>query len=92
VDLYLDKKDRVWVIDVNPFGEPTCPLLFEWSEFADVSDLEVKIVENENEKLSSAKGMNRGPIDVHMAPNFQNFLNICKEQSQEPESDDDDEN
>lgn len=32
MDVYVDKKDRLWLIDFNPFGEPTCPLLFEWEE------------------------------------------------------------
>jgi hypothetical protein len=90
VDVYIDKKDRVWIIDVNPFGEPTCPLLFEWEELQQLSSLgefTTRIVENEDEKMSSTMGMSRGPVDVHLAPEFSNFLNICKQQALEPDSD-----
>jgi len=34
VDLYVDQKHRVWVLDFNPFGNPTCPMLFTWEELA----------------------------------------------------------
>lgn len=34
VDLYVDQKHRVWVLDFNPFGSPTCPILFTWEELA----------------------------------------------------------
>mmetsp|Transcript_17499 Transcript_17499/g.22689 ORF Transcript_17499/g.22689 Transcript_17499/m.22689 type:complete len:402 (+) Transcript_17499:129-1334(+) len=30
VDLYVDKKGRVWIIDFNVFGAPTDTLLFTW--------------------------------------------------------------
>jgi hypothetical protein len=32
VDLYVDKKRRVWVVDFNPFGDPSTSLLFDWEE------------------------------------------------------------
>ena len=32
VDLYVDKRRRVWIVDFNPFGEPSSPLLFDWDE------------------------------------------------------------
>ena len=32
LDVYLDKKNRIWIIDFNVFGEPTSALLFEWTE------------------------------------------------------------
>lgn len=31
-DLFVDKKKRVWVVDVNVFGPPTSALLFDWPE------------------------------------------------------------
>lgn len=41
VDLYLDQKDRVWIIDFNPWARSTDSLLFEWSELMviDVDDI-----------------------------------------------------
>jgi hypothetical protein len=32
VDLYIDKKGRVWIIDFNVFGSPTSAVLFDWEE------------------------------------------------------------
>lgn len=31
-DVYVDKARRVWVVDINVFGPPTCSLLFDWHE------------------------------------------------------------
>ncbi len=91
IDIYIDKKERIWIIDVNPFGEPTSALLFEWHELLAIEELDVRIVESEGEKLSSALGMKRGPVDVHLAPDFHNFLDICKRQAQEEDSNSDSE-
>jgi hypothetical protein len=35
IDLYIDKKDRVWIVDINPFGCPTCSLMFDWTEWVE---------------------------------------------------------
>ena len=32
MDVYVDRQKRVWIVDFNPFGEPSSSLLFEWSE------------------------------------------------------------
>jgi hypothetical protein len=32
VDVYIDKRDRVWVVDVNVFGHPTDPLLLTYRD------------------------------------------------------------
>lgn len=42
-----------------------------------------RIIESEEEKLKSTKGQFRGPIDVHMAPDFHRFMEIIKEQNAE---------
>ncbi|XP_077450492.1 translation initiation factor eIF2 assembly protein [Stigmatopora argus] len=34
LDVYRDSQGRVWLIDVNPFGKVTDPLLFTWAELA----------------------------------------------------------
>lgn len=45
LDVYVDKKSQVWLIDVNPFGNPSCALLFEWNEFP--------ILKQENESFAA---------------------------------------
>lgn len=84
MDVYIDKKDRVWVIDVNCFGLPSSSLLFEWGELESSTVCMVKIVENDGQRLQSVLGTKRGPIDVHMAPEFSKFMDICKQQQEEP--------
>jgi hypothetical protein len=32
MDLFIDKKMKVWIVDFNPFGDPSSALLFEWHE------------------------------------------------------------
>ena len=32
MDVFVDRKKRVWIVDFNPFGDPSSALLFEWSE------------------------------------------------------------
>ena len=97
MDVYVDGKDRVWVVDFNPSGEPTCALLFEWAELLEIAKssneklnshnevdqmCEFRIIENEGEVLQSSKGSHRGPIDVHAASEFKSFMDICKAQQQ----------
>lgn len=91
MDVYIDRKSRIWVIDVNPFGAPTSSLMFEWEDFTEDKDFyEFRIVENENETYKRTLGSSRGPIDVHMAEDFSKFMEICKAQHDEGSSDDED--
>ncbi len=34
MDVYVDKKDRVWLLDFSVFGGRTAALLFDWEELA----------------------------------------------------------
>ena len=197
VDLYIDRKNRAWIIDFNVFGEPTCPLLFEWNDFlldtavteaetavqttsncfntsggastvvtpppvgglvgcdkgngvemtasfspclpnppgintgtladelvmtsptpssASASSssafvrapssggsaggaegslaeqlgvVEFRVVESEDEVLQSTAGRHRGPVDVHLAPDFSSFMELCRTQQQSVDGGDD---
>jgi hypothetical protein len=37
LDVYVDKKKRVWVLDVGSFGPPCHPLLFTWEELDELA-------------------------------------------------------
>eukprot|EP01031_Cornospumella_fuschlensis_P040993 gene40993-50003_t len=68
MDLYIDQKQRLWLLDVNPFGEPTCSLLFDWAELLQHADAPsssplVRAVESAAEVLQSTAGSHRGPVD-----------------------------
>eukprot|EP01036_Dinobryon_divergens_P023655 gene23656-32027_t len=101
LDVYIDKRNRIWIIDFNVFGEPTSPLLFEWTELLPLAenaqnvedtitaiDLEdrFRVIESEADVLSSVSATSRGPIDVHMASEFADFMRICKEQQASPDT------
>lgn len=90
MDVYIDQKKRVWLIDFNPFGAPTCPLLFDWEDFVGLDKLEARIVESRDEVLPSTIGSTRGPADVHLSADFPRFMEICKQQRSEPLSDEED--
>ena len=32
MDVFIDRKKKVWIVDFNPFGDPSSGLLFEWKE------------------------------------------------------------
>lgn len=112
MDVYVDNRQRVWLVDFNPFGEPTCSLLFEWAELCNMNEsstdditsssqnaadinietthvhprydlCEFRIIESSAEVLPSTKGSTRGPIDVHAASEFRNFMELCKKQQAE---------
>jgi hypothetical protein len=72
LDVYVDKQKRVWLIDVNPFGVPTNPLLFEWVELQEASaeesacDLccEFRVVESESLVMPNQHSAAAGPVDA----------------------------
>jgi hypothetical protein len=91
MDIYIDRNDQIWVVDVNCFGLPSSSLLFDWEELFAATSCLTKYVQSEGEKLQNALGTKRGPIDVHMAPDFSNFMDICKQQQEDSSSDEDSE-
>ena len=65
MDLYIDKKERVWIIDFNTFGPITNPLLYSYDEFTSKDlHLEVRVIESDLGTLSHPSGSTRGPIDM----------------------------
>lgn len=86
----MDKNERIWIIDINAFGYPSSAFLFEWEEIIAIpaEEVQFRLVENEEQKLASTLASKRGPADVHMAPDFKDFMNICKQQNQEPNDSD----
>lgn len=70
------------MIDINVFGSPTNPLLFDWDELSSDSggELVVKLIDNPQAVLTHPSSKHRGPIDVTQAPDFSNFIEICRKQ------------
>jgi hypothetical protein len=78
VDVYVDQKDRVWVIDFNCWSHTTDALLFEWRELVSSTSLTVdqdnleddeeppqmRIVETEQQVRHDPLSSYRAPIDT----------------------------
>eukprot|EP00586_Coscinodiscus_wailesii_P021958 CAMPEP_0172495964 /NCGR_PEP_ID=MMETSP1066-20121228/79761_1 /TAXON_ID=671091 /ORGANISM="Coscinodiscus wailesii, Strain CCMP2513" /LENGTH=322 /DNA_ID=CAMNT_0013267995 /DNA_START=126 /DNA_END=1094 /DNA_ORIENTATION=+ len=72
VDLYIDTRGKVWVLDFNVWGEQTDSLLFSWDELNSggevmegVDDgLVVRLVQGEKEVRGDPLASYRAPIDV----------------------------
>ena len=81
MDVYIDKNDRVWVIDFNVWGSRTDALLFSWSELAHLQDVEMRVVETERQVRADPLSSYRAPIDVlHVGSAFDNFMGCAKNQ------------
>lgn len=82
MDLYIDKNDRVWLIDFNVWGSRTDALLFSWSELANLRDFEMRVVETERQVRADPLSSYRAPIDVlHVGSAFDNFMGLCQKPS-----------
>jgi hypothetical protein len=98
VDMYIDQKQRVWLVDFNVWGKSTDSLLFEWSELTTL-DLEeepfVRIVETTQQVRQDPLSSYRAPIDaVDLASmtrgdktEFEEFMNKCQKPTQRKEDD-----
>ena len=73
-DVYVDKNDRVWLIDFNLYHTRTDALLFTWEEIQSIASSlaslgeesmpKMRIVENENEVHYDPLASYRAPIDT----------------------------
>lgn len=68
-DIYIDKNDRVYLVDINVFGEVTDPLLFSYNELQSfnpqeaTSSIAFRIVENEQSIQPNPLATYRVPVD-----------------------------
>jgi hypothetical protein len=98
VDMYIDQKQRVWLVDFNVWGQSTDSLLFEWSELTTL-DLEeepyVRVVETTQQVRQDPLSSYRAPIDaVDLASmtrgdktEFEEFMKQCQKPTQRKEDD-----
>jgi hypothetical protein len=74
-DVYVDKQERVWLLDFNVWGRQTDTLLFEWSELLEmviptdaVHQPDIRVVETDRQVRQDPMSSYRAPIDtVHVA-------------------------
>jgi len=87
-DVYIDKKERVWLLDFNVWGRRTDALLYEWSELVSMDNRipEIRVVETEKQVRHDPLASYKAPIDtVHVASltggdqsQFQEFMDLCE--------------
>ena len=69
MDVFIDKKKKVWIVDFNPFGDPSSALLFEWHELLALlpnnikDEKELDIINNKNNESSSLEEVDIKCID-----------------------------
>lgn len=69
-DVFVDKKDRVWIIDFNPWARTTDSLLYEWSELVsmDADDARDYDAESGMRIATSEREVKHDPLASYRAP------------------------
>lgn len=95
-DVYIDKKERVWLLDFNVWGTQTDCLLFTWDELVSMVGgdesryPEMRVVETEREVHHDPLASFRAPIDtIELAAvtggdrnKFEEFMAMCERPSE----------
>jgi hypothetical protein len=104
VDIYVDQKDRVWVVDFNCWSFTTDTLLFDWSELVtkdqdsiEEEPAEMRIVETEQQVRHDPLASYRAPIDtLDLATltqgdtkHFDEFMKLCQKPTDSADSEED---
>lgn len=94
-DVYIDKKERVWLVDFNVWGRRTDALLYTWAELsgADSDIVEIRVVQSEKEVRADPLSSYRAPIDtLYMtsltggdSAKFDEFMGLCEKPRDEDE-------
>ena len=92
-DVYIDRKDRVWLLDFNVWGARTDPLLFAWSDLDIRTECEMRVVMTGKQVRSDPLASYKAPTDVvDLAANsdqFREFMAQCKRPGAEGHDQDD---
>jgi len=69
-DVFIDKKDRAWIIDFNPWSRVTDTLLYEWSELVtiDLDDARDYDAESGLRIATSEREVKHDPLASYRAP------------------------
>lgn len=100
-DVYIDKKERVWLLDFNVWGAQTDELLYTWEELVNMNGEEanypeMRVVETEREVHHDPLASYRAPIDtIELAAvagndknKFEEFMARCQRPTEVGNGDD----
>ena len=68
MDVYVDKKQKVWVVNINALGDEMNPGLFTSDEISTLmmdDSIPFRIVEEEGNTLPSEQVFYQLPVDMH---------------------------
>lgn len=69
MDVYIDKKNKVWVVNLSPFNEAMNSALFSIEELRSLSEVQqdpvMRVVEEEAATLPSEHMFYQIPLDMH---------------------------
>ena len=68
MDVYIDKQQRVWVVNVNPLDDEMNPGLFSVEEvraMGEKSPFQFRVVEEEGHVLPSEHMVYQLPVEMH---------------------------
>lgn len=100
-DVFLDKKDRAWIVDFNPWARTTDSLLYEWSELV---TLDLDDDDDDGMRIASHGEVRHDPLASYRAPidtvdlasmtqgdakQFEEFMKLCQRPTYWEESSDD---
>ena len=98
LDVYIDQKKRIWILDFNIWAQSTDSLLFEWDELQTLDiedDPHFRLVETSHEVRQDPLASYRAPIDtIDIATmtggdsaKFEEFMKQCQKPSEMEQSD-----
>jgi hypothetical protein len=100
LDLYIDKKQRVWIIDFDEYDSSTVDsLLFTWEELdteyliasSSANEVKVSVVTHDGDRIPYQLGSSRGPVDLVEVPNaVQMMMSLANRNNQNNQSSSDD--
>lgn len=83
-DVYIDRKNRVWLVDFNVWGKQTDSLLFSWDELfeMDGSNFDFRVVDRAVNVQAHPLSNYRAPVDVldlaADSKQFREFMSMCE--------------
>lgn len=93
MDIFIDRKKRVWIVDFNPFGDPSAALLFEWKELDDLCfTISPSSLTSKSEKDSGIEVKNTESIDNSILNGTENIIISTSSSKNDKNKNDQDDN
>lgn len=92
MDVYIDKKEKVWIVNINAFGDEMNTALYSMEELQEMmkgnEEVAFRVVEEESATLPSEQLFFQLPVDMHHLStdeSISSFIRNMKLQSEKEE-------